>query len=384
MQPRQHGRREAEQQRAPRPRRRRRGCAGGAVAEPHVADGHRGRHHHRERGRDLGIHGAAVCQVGHRQRRHRPREGGGRHRARHAPHPAPRQRRRGGRDEDHQQHNRRVAAQRERRRGQQRQADRMDRIGSAIPARRNRVRRQFCVVVRGVVLPRMVVLDAQVVVREQALRDDEVVRLVAPREHPRRGERHGRRAKEHGAGREDDEVALQGRPRAHPHHEAAPAAGAEHRPGDLACDDQPDQQPPRAREDPQDRHPVGQPGKVRQDEHRQRVERQERIPGSGPPGCGTPGAGNGARRVGETQAQHRADGQRKGEAGRQLGQVRQHRHPDRLRAVHGDVERAQRHPERRAGSDPRAHSPEVHSISSMMVYNSTLPAGPGRYRAGRR
>ena len=51
VQPRQGRRREAEQQRAPSPGRRSGRAA--AVAESHVADGHRGRRHDRERRRDL-------------------------------------------------------------------------------------------------------------------------------------------------------------------------------------------------------------------------------------------------------------------------------------------------------------------------------------------
>ena len=219
---------------------------------------------------------------------------------------------------------------------------------------------------------------------EQALRDQQVVRLIAAREEPRRSQREGRQPEEDCAGREYDEEAPERRPGAHAHDHAAPSARAEHRPGDLADDDQPHQRAPGTREDPQDRHDVGQPRKIRHDQDRQRIERHERVAASRTPRLPARHSGNGPRRAGQAHADDRADDHREHDAGRELGQVRQHGHPYGRFAARGDVERAHRYPERRARGDPRAHSPEVHSISSMMVYNSTLPAGPGCRRAGRR
>ena len=72
-----------------------------------------------------------------------------------------------------------IAADRERRQHDRRHARRVDRIDGAVAPALDRVRIQIAGEVGAVVAALMVVLDLQVVVVEQALRDDEVVRLVA-------------------------------------------------------------------------------------------------------------------------------------------------------------------------------------------------------------
>ncbi len=282
VQPRQRRCRQAEQQGAPRAGRRRHGRAVSGLTQVLVADRHRRRHHDREGRRDLGIDRPAARQERQRQGRHGPgkrrrRDGPG-----DAPHPHPGQRRRRRGQQEHQDDDARVPAQRECRGGEQRQADRVDRVHRAVAARRDGVRRQVRVVVRGVVPLEVVVLDPQVVVLQQALRHDQVVGLVASREQARRRQRQGCRAEDQGACREHDHGAPGCRPGPHAEDETVAAAGgAQDGPRDLARDNQPDEQAARSRKHAEHGQVVREPREKRQDQHRQRIQGQRRISRNG-------------------------------------------------------------------------------------------------------
>ena len=82
----------------------------------------------------------------------------------------------------------------------------MDRVDLAVGAAREVVGLQRPVEVRAILLLLMVVFDLQIAVMEQALRDDEIVRLVAAGKERRTGQSPGGRAKDHRACEEDEEV----------------------------------------------------------------------------------------------------------------------------------------------------------------------------------
>jgi hypothetical protein len=89
-----------------------------------------------------------------------------------------------------------IARDGERRKHDRRQAWRVDRVHLAIAPAADDVRRQVAAPVGAIVAALVVVLDLDVAVREEALRDDEVVRLVAAG---------NRRRRVVGGEREDDE-----------------------------------------------------------------------------------------------------------------------------------------------------------------------------------
>ena len=144
-------------------------------------------------------------------------------------------------------------------------ADRMDRVDLAVAAASPIVGLERRLEVRAVVAAGVVVLDRKVVIGEQALRDDQIVRLVAARKDRRELQPPRRRAEDRDACRDDQR--LPGRRR-----QLETPASVDHeradRPGDLHPDDRPHPPPsgPRERIERGDR--VG--GK------RQEGERQDR------------------------------------------------------------------------------------------------------------
>ena len=160
---------------------------------------------YRQRGRDFRVHRERVEEKGSRQRSRRPREGRGAGRTSGDACPPPQD---GGRERRHddQHHDHAViAAHRKRRHREHRQADRMNGIDLTILPEREIVRLQRSVEVRTIVFAAVVVLDFQIAVVQQALRDDEVMRFVAARK--KRRIRHPPRdgAKRDRAREEDDE-----------------------------------------------------------------------------------------------------------------------------------------------------------------------------------
>ena len=128
----------------------------------------------------------------HRQRHGGPREPRGVGPPRGQPGAVPRERGTCGRDQDQEQHDRAMAAEREGGRDERRQPGSMHRVDPAVPAAPLDVRLQLTAVVGAVVAATMHVFDGQRAIEQQALRDDQVVRLVSAGDHRRRAPRRQR------------------------------------------------------------------------------------------------------------------------------------------------------------------------------------------------
>ena len=135
-----------------------------------------------EPGRTIRIHGEGIEELRRRQHERRPPEPRGRRAAGHPPGQLEGQARshRGQEQEEH--HDPAVAADQERGSDQRRKAGGVDRVDLAVPPAPQVVRlREIAGEVRAVVAPQVVVLDREIVIAQETLGDDQVVRLVAAR-----------------------------------------------------------------------------------------------------------------------------------------------------------------------------------------------------------
>ena len=204
----------------------------------------------------------------------------------------------------------------------------MDRIDLAVNAARQVVGLQRPAVVRAVVLPLMVVLDLQIAVVQQALRDDQVVRLVAARKQRRVGQPPADDAEDDRA-RQKDQNRRAGR------------AGAQFAGGRRL-----DSRPARRRRPTTDRAQARRP-------RAERAADREATAGTAP--RADPGRTTGARRRRRGRpGPPRPDGGQPGDERHQQPPRRQQRHPNSsVRSAH-DVEEPARTPEARRRHDERA------------------------------
>ena len=131
------------------------------------------------------IHGEAVKDRRRRERDRGPAKPGGRRPSRRQPRQMPRERAAARRDHEEQQDDAAVSAERKRRRDERGESRGMNGVDLAVHAAADVVGRERTGIVRLIVASPVVVLDLQIAIEQQALRDDEVVRLVATR-HRRR------------------------------------------------------------------------------------------------------------------------------------------------------------------------------------------------------
>jgi hypothetical protein len=111
---------------------------------------------------------------------------------------------RGQRSEHHEEEARApIAANGEGRRDENGDADRMDGVDLAVASAPPVVGLERGLEIRAVVAAGVVVLDREVVIGEQALRDDQIVRLVAARKNRRELQPPRRRAEDRDACRDD-------------------------------------------------------------------------------------------------------------------------------------------------------------------------------------
>ena len=125
------------------------------------------------------IHGEAVKDRRRRERDRGPAKPGGRGTSRRQPRQMPRERTAARRDHEEKHHDTAVSTQRKRRRDDRGKSRGMNGVDLAVEAAADVVGRERTRVVRLIVASPVVVLDLQIAIEQQALRDDEIVRLIA-------------------------------------------------------------------------------------------------------------------------------------------------------------------------------------------------------------
>jgi hypothetical protein len=127
----------------------------------------------------VGIHGEGLEHEWCRQRDRRPAEPTRRRVGGHAPHRNPHERRGRSADEREKGDDAWITEQRERRRDENRQARRVNGVDLPVDAAAEIVGLQRQCEILAIVAACVVVFDLQIAIAQQALRDDQIMRLIA-------------------------------------------------------------------------------------------------------------------------------------------------------------------------------------------------------------